>query len=267
MSAIVCGSKRSFFEEPTTSPPLHKKLRCSSSFSPPRSATASPFAVTSDLVDHLRTLFPHMDDQVLERALAECGNDLDSAIKSLHELHLGSIDGNIHSVEEQDDGVDKVAGSNNVDVASSENPALPNIVAMDGSEWVELFVKEMMSSSSLDDARVRATRVLESLEKTISARAGAEAAQSFQKENMMLKEHLELLMRENGILKRAVAIQHERHKEHEERNQELQNLKQLVSQYQEQLRTLEVKNYTLTMHLKQAQQNNSIPGRFHPDVF
>ncbi|KAK6915066.1 Ubiquitin system component CUE [Dillenia turbinata] len=266
MSAIVCGSKRSFFEEPTTSPPLHKKLRCSS-FSPPRSATASPFAVTSDLVDHLRALFPHMDDQVLERALAECGNDLDSAIKSLHELHLGSIDGNIPSVGEQNDGVDKGSGTNDAEVVSSENPAVPNIVAMDGAEWVELFVKEMMSSSSLDDARARATRVLESLEKTISARAGAEAAQSFQKENMMLKEQLELLMRENGILKRAVAIQHDRQKEHEERNQELQNLKQLVCQYQEQLRTLEVKNYTLTMHLKQAQQNNSIPGRFHPDVF
>lgn len=30
--------------------------------------------------------------QILERALQECGNDLDAAIKSLHGLCLGSAD-------------------------------------------------------------------------------------------------------------------------------------------------------------------------------
>ena len=83
----------------------------------------------------------------------------------------------------------------------------------------------------------------------------------------MLKEQMEALIQENIILKRAICIQHERQKEYEDRNQELQHLKQLVSQYQEQLRTLEVNNYALTMHLKQAEQSSSIPGRFHPDVF
>nr|GEU58310.1 RNA-directed DNA polymerase, eukaryota [Tanacetum cinerariifolium] len=33
------------------------------------------------------------------------------------------------------------------------------------------------------------------------------------------------------------------------------------------LKQTEVNNYSLTMHLKQAQQGSSIPGRFHPDVF
>lgn len=56
----------------------------------------------------------------------------------------------------------------------------------------------------------------------------------------MLKEQIEALLRENVILKRAVAIQHERQKEHDERNQEVQQLKMLVTHYQEQLRTLEV---------------------------
>lgn len=56
----------------------------------------------------------------------------------------------------------------------------------------------------------------------------------------MLKEQVEVLVRENTVLKRAVAIQHDRQKEYEERSQELQHLKQLVSQYQEQVRTLEV---------------------------
>lgn len=57
---------------------------------------------------------------------------------------------------------------------------------------------------------------------------------------MMLKEQLEAQMQENTLLKRAVSMQHERQKEFEENSQELQRLKQLVSQYQEQLRTLEV---------------------------
>ena len=62
----------------------------------------------------------------------------------------------------------------------------------------------------------------------------------------MLREQVEVLQRENSILKRAVAIQHERQKVYDERNQEVQHLKQLISQYQEQLRTLEVKHQTLS---------------------
>lgn len=56
----------------------------------------------------------------------------------------------------------------------------------------------------------------------------------------MLKEQVEVLVRDNIILKRAVAIQHERQKENDEKNQEVQHLKQLLGQYQEQFRSLEV---------------------------
>lgn len=52
---------------------------------------------------------------------------------------------------------------------------------LNGAEWVELFVREMRSATSIDDARSRATAVLEVLEKSIYERAGAEAAQSFHK--------------------------------------------------------------------------------------
>lgn len=57
----------------------------------------------------------------------------------------------------------------------------------------------------------------------------------------MLKEQAEVLVRENTILKRAVAIQHERQKEYDERNQEVQHMKQMIAQYQEHLKNLEVK--------------------------
>lgn len=207
-----------------------------------------------------------MELQLLERALEEYDNDIDAAIKSLHDLCLRSAEENPDAVANPDAAVEKEV-VNGGDVTVSENPSAADNLPMDGAEWVNLFVREMMSATSSDDARARASRVLELLEKSISARAGAEAAQAFQKENMLLKEQLEGLIRENTILKHAVAIQHERQKQYEDKNQEIQHLKQLVTQYQEQLRTLEVNNYALTMHLKQAQQSSSIPGRFHPDIF
>lgn len=215
-----------------------------------------------------------MDKQLLERALKECGDDLDLAIRSLNELRLGSAEnlGSIatkcdvtqeENVQFQASGVVEASTK----VASAEDPSALQNLSMGGADWVELFVREMMNSSNMDDARDRASRALEALEKSICARATAEAAQNFQQENIMLKGQLEALIHENAVLKRAVAIQHERQKEFEDSTQELHHLKQLASQYQEQLRTLEVNNYALTMHLKQAQQSNSIPGRFNPDVF
>ena len=62
----------------------------------------------------------------------------------------------------------------------------------------------------------------------------------FKQEILLYKEQFEAVIKENTILKKAVAIQHERQKEHEERNQELQQLNQLVMQYREQIRNLEV---------------------------
>lgn len=56
-----------------------------------------------------------------------------------------------------------------------------NNLPTNGSEWVELFVSEMMHASDMDDAKARASRVLEVLEKSIASRAGAEAAEGFQK--------------------------------------------------------------------------------------
>ncbi|GAB4842095.1 hypothetical protein Ancab_012055 [Ancistrocladus abbreviatus] len=257
MSAIVCG-KRSFFEElPSSATPVSKKLRCSSS--PLR---FSPFSSPpgNSLIDQLREAFPQMDLQRLEQALEECGDDINSAIKRLHELCLGSSKEESIPVSE----LAQNAGQGNLDANEgsirTDDPVGQQSLPADGAEWVELFVREMLSASSVEDARARASRILGVLEKSIAARVHAEAADNFQKENIILKE-------QNAILKQAVVIQHERLKDYDDMNQEVQNLKQLVSQYQQQLSTLEVSNYTLRMHLQQAQQSGSIPGRFPPDVF
>ncbi|KAJ7978965.1 Ubiquitin system component Cue [Quillaja saponaria] len=279
MSAIVCGKRSTIFEDLPATPPVSKRIRCSSSspvrFSSPSSASASfnPFTSQFALVDHLAAIFPDMDKQLLERALEECGNDLNSTIRSLNELRLGSADKSLESTGGRSDVAVETnpqlqsKATTNAEVAAPEDPIAPNNHPMDGADWVELVVREMMIASNMDDAKSRASRVLEVLEKSICARASTEAAQSFLQENMLLKEQVQALVHENTVLKRAVSVQHDRQKEYEDRNQELQQLKQLVSQYQEQLKTLEVNNYALTMHLKQAQQSNSIPGRFHPDVF
>ncbi|XP_071711680.1 uncharacterized protein [Rutidosis leptorrhynchoides] len=250
MSAIVCG-KRSFFEESSTPPgsPAAKKHRRSSS---------SPVRLSP--LDHLRSVFPDLDNQLLEKALEVSGDDVDSAVKNLNEMCLGNVDGNSGSVAWSNAGTSK-------DNFTSENSSTHANTPRSGAEWVELFVTEIRNATSVDDARSRALRLLESLEKSISERSGGEAAQSLHKENMVVKERIEVLVRENTILKRAVSIQHERQKDYEESTREIQHLKQLLSMYQDQLRTLEVNNYALTMHLKQAQESSSMPGRFHPDVF
>ncbi|GJN40319.1 hypothetical protein PR202_gb29522 [Eleusine coracana subsp. coracana] len=163
------------------------------------------------------------------------------------------------------------------------------------TQWVDILVNEMAAASNTDDAKDRASRVLEVFERSITSCIGAEPLQSFQKaislltlealfllyilydlhviivafkqENSVCKEQFEAVIKENTILKKAVAIQHEWQKEHEERSQELQQLKQLVVHYQEQVRSLEVNNYALSMHLSQSQQRSSIPGHFNRHIF
>ncbi|XP_017643059.1 uncharacterized protein LOC108483985 isoform X2 [Gossypium arboreum] len=275
MSAAVCGSKRSFFED-IPSPPSassSKKLRrCSPSS--PSSVRLSP---SPSALNHLQSIFPHMDPQLLEQALLECGNDIDTAIKKLEDLCLGAAEargGKTCTVEELGTTAEQGILTNNGEAAAAaaaavtiQNPSASENMPADGAEWVDLFVREMMSATSVDDAKSHVSKLLAVLENSISKCVAEETVQNFQKENLMLKGQIEAMIQENIVLKRAVAIQHERQKEYQDKNQELEHLKQLVSQYQEQMRTLEVNNYALMMHLRQAQESNSIPGRFNPDVF
>lgn len=130
-------------------------------------------------------------------------------------------------------------------------------------EWVEAMIKEMMGSASVDDAKSRAAGLFECLEKFIAAGMAADseaAAREFQ-------EKIETLAKENSVLKRGVAIQHQRQKEYENNNEEVKQLKELVGKYQEKVKSLEMNNYALTMHLHQALCSNPIPVRFPPEVF
>ncbi|KAL3618365.1 hypothetical protein CASFOL_038686 [Castilleja foliolosa] len=263
MAAIVCG-KRSFFEDvesaalsPSTAyAPAYKKFRCSSAV-----ASAVRFAYSSPVspVDQLKAMFPDMEVQLLTKAFEDSGYNLYSAINALNELRLDCAKKCNSGIAAEENVYNKKF--------SSEETQPQNNLPVDGPEWVDLIVKEMKDATSIDDAKSRAARVLENLEKSIRVQASVQVAEGFHKENLMLKERNEALVSDNSILKRAVAIQHERQKESDGKNQEALQLKQLVAQYQEQLRTLEMNNYALTVQLRQAQLSKPVSGWFNPDVY
>lgn len=68
----------------------------------------------------------------------------------------------------------------NNDEAPDQDPQTVTNLSTESAEWVELFVREMLSASNIDDAKARASRALEVLEKSIRERVTTEAAQSFQ---------------------------------------------------------------------------------------
>ncbi|KFK42377.1 hypothetical protein AALP_AA2G248300 [Arabis alpina] len=253
MSAVYsCGSKRSFFED-IPSPPSTKRFRCySPSNSPIWSSPSSP-------IDQLRSAFPHLELTVLVKALEEHGSDLNAAMKSLYALVSAK------EKEAEELAARGVIGETEV-VAGGTIPVSDNLPTS-GDDWVELLVREMAQSTGTDDAKARASRVLEALEKMLSARALEEAGKKFQEEKVAVQQQLEALIKDNSVLKRAVAIQHERQKASDDANQQLELFKHLIPQYQEKLRNLEVNNYALRMQLQQVEHGNSMPTRFNPDVF
>ncbi|XP_039068058.1 uncharacterized protein LOC120214161 isoform X1 [Hibiscus syriacus] len=135
--------------------------------------------------------------------------------------------------------------------------------AVDSPKWTDLFVQEMSSAASIDDAKARAARILEAFEGSVVA--NKRAAEEIK--HASLKEHLRSLLDNNQILRRSVAIQHERNVEQEGKETEVQHLKLKLNQCIEQARTLELNNYTLRLHLQRTQQSSSINGQLPPDIF
>ena len=186
--------------------------------------------MASELVSQLSAFSLRLPERPLEEHNID---DLDSIIRSLTGLLLASPRQTTVSPAQA--------------MAVAAPPAVP-AAATAAADWAELLVREMASASDRDDAKARASTLLEGFENSLHER------------NLGLKQRAE----ENAILKRAVVVQFRRQKELEE---ELRRVKQAASQYQEQLRALELNNYALAVHLKQANQSNgSISGRFPPDV-
>ncbi|XP_010654304.1 uncharacterized protein LOC100247807 isoform X2 [Vitis vinifera] len=270
MSAGVCGKRVGFEEIFGSSSTSSKRSRCSTFGSPVRSSDFG--SGSDDSVSVLLQMFPNLDREMVETVLRTHNNKIEDAIESLHALSLGDT-----IARNESQGLDSAMMGNN-DTGPAQNGQtteqkvedvqdLKSMFefgnAMDGSKWVDLFVHEMMNATDLSDARARAARILEAFEKNVVSHS----MELKELEHASLKEHLQNFLRDNQILKRAVAIQHDRNLEQEERAREVQQLKDVIRQYQEQVRALELNNYTLKLHLQRAQGSSSIPGQFHPDIF
>lgn len=70
-------------------------------------------------------------------------------------------------------------GKYDAEVSASEDPVTGQNYPTNGAEWVELFVKEMMNASNMDDAKARASKMLEALEKSICMRTSVETERNF----------------------------------------------------------------------------------------
>jgi hypothetical protein len=81
------------------------------------------------------------------------------------------------------------------------------------------------------------------------------------------RQQLADLQRDNGILKRAVAIQNTRLQEGAARDAELQALRGQLKQAAERVSALELSNYSLAQHLRAATSSqHDFGGPRHPDV-
>ncbi|KAI3957291.1 hypothetical protein MKW92_009401 [Papaver armeniacum] len=168
-------------------------------------------------------------------------NDLDeinSSFKRLRTSEKKSVED-----ENQDTGVSAVEDGAEASQHALRQDGLPK----NGSGWAELFVRDITSASTMDDAKARASKLLEVLRKSIRFDTSMEVAGNIQQENVTLKQQSEKLIRENAALKRAVNIQNERYDGMTQR-----------------LRMLEVDNYALAMHVRRATKNNSKSGRLYP---
>lgn len=207
-----------------------------------------PVIVSHTALAGLLALFPDMDEKIVSDVLANCGSNIDAAIRHLNELRL--VDGH-----QNRNGHSNVAP---VEQASTEQQRATEAGPKTGEQWVDYLVQEMAAAKDVDDARKRAGVVLQRFES--SCKQGPEAAASMQ-------DKLLEVQKENGILKRAVQIQNQRIQERSQQEREIQQLKHMLAQYQEQVRTLELSNYSLTLHLQKATHANTLAGQRPPDVF
>ncbi|XP_062168097.1 uncharacterized protein LOC133874240 isoform X2 [Alnus glutinosa] len=264
MSAGLCGKRVGFEEMFGSSSPTS----CSAAKRVRRSGSGSDFGSGSeDSVAGLLQMFPDLDPELVKTVCTNHNNKIDDAIESLRALAFTDASTRNKSQSFDSTFIDNCAdvpGQSTAPCSQMSDQKVEDVEDMrstadygntsESSKWVDLFVHEMMNARDIDDAGGRAARILEAFEQSITAPSMA----SKELEHASLKEHLQSLLNDNQILKRAVAIQHERNLEHEERTKGVEQLKHVLSQYQEKVRSLELTNYSLKLDLQRAQ------GHFHP---
>ncbi len=158
--------------------------------------------------------------------LTEHGDNVDAAIRHLNELRLTKPTG--PSTEQHIEDAGAAEQQQQSFQAQSRTPLESAESLSDGQhqqqrteaagrtvdaaswsadDWVEVVVREMSAASDLADARMRAAAVLQAFEQAVAQRGkqcdGMDGAER-------LRTQLHEALRENQLLKRAVAIQNSR---------------------------------------------------------
>ncbi|RCV22220.1 hypothetical protein SETIT_4G203600v2 [Setaria italica] len=217
------------------------------------------FPLEFDPVTALQLIFPGADPQILEEHLQASGNVLEAAIRAYKDYLVDRS-------SESTSSITYATSNDGADDGVLSEVDLPVAIPTNGSEWAELIVKEMSSASDLVDAKNRSLKILKLMEKS-AARVSPDEKGKVHKEHKIVKQMLGALLHQNGVLKRAFLIQHNRLKEYQEMVQERSQFNQIIEKYQKQIKALEEKNYALSFHLQQANQCSNTYRHRNPDIF
>lgn len=219
-----------------------------------------------------------MSEETVSTVLQECGNNIDAAIRRLGELRLTVEDGSPPAEQTQQGPATPQANAAtgpDVQTANAGGLEQPAPGPTTAEQWVELLVAEMSAATDLPNAKQRAAGFLRQFEDFVArfvkqqqaAAGGSGGSGSPAAGDPSLAARAAKLAEENAVLKKAVQIQHRQLQERAGLEAETQQLKALLAQYQEQVRTLQVSNYSLSLHLQKATSTNVLGGSRNPDVF
>jgi len=201
--------------------------------------------------------------QVISEVLAEYGDNIDAAIKHLNELQL-SAPGTSKQHEEQNRerqgiiGPASTSAEGTVPAAARPEPQPHLEQTRTADQWIELLVQQMTEAGDIEDAKLRAAEVLRAFEQAVSRQSAGDV-------------RIAEVEKENTILKRAVAIQNARIQELGVKEAEVLGLRGAVDAAKTRIQTLEMQNYSLQVHLKQATDSQDMhhmsSAPKNPDVF
>lgn len=116
--------------------------------------------------------------QVVENVLAECGQDIDAAIRRLNQLKLNAEHGSATQQAAAQADTATAAADTPQRQEHAQHAAVAAAAAASGpqtaDQWVDALVQEMATAKDIPDARSRAGKLLQAFEQFTTTRSKAE---------------------------------------------------------------------------------------------